>query len=109
MPRCDGRIRGVEKSLFGVEKANCETCQFLGSDGDGYGYNGTWPICDWRYEYSNLKSFPFKKEMKCWVPNFWCSRCAELIDDTEESEILALAAWNEAWCDAMALQEMNRC
>ena len=53
------------KEKMGIDTANCETCLHLGSDGDGYEYNGTWPICDKFERMGNLKSFPFKKEMKC--------------------------------------------
>jgi hypothetical protein len=79
------------KLRMGVEKANCETCTYLGSDGDGYEYNGTWPVCDKIDRMSYLKSFPFKKEMKCWQPNFWLSKFAGLIRRGHDHECMVAA------------------
>lgn len=50
---------------------NCINCADLGSDGDGYEYNGTWPICNADKPRANLRSFPFKKEQPCHDPGFW--------------------------------------
>lgn len=35
----------------------------------------------------NLKSFPFKKEMPCWLPYFWHSKFAKEIKTGEDSEV----------------------
>lgn len=52
---------------------NCLSCQHLSSDDDGSDYPSySWPVCDRFENYSNLKSFPFKKEMKCFVLSYWC-------------------------------------
>lgn len=62
------------KAAVGISCANCSTCARLGSDGDGPEYNGSWPICNKVERYGYLKSFPFKKEMPCWEPDFWHSK-----------------------------------
>jgi hypothetical protein len=51
---------------------NCFFCNGLGSDdsGDDYGSN-PFPVCNIYPWKDNLKSFPFKKEQKCHIPNFW--------------------------------------
>jgi len=75
------------KLRMGIDTANCLSCESLGSDGDGYEYNGTWPVCDCHPNLSNLKSFPFKKEMKCWAPNFWESKFADLVKTGSDEEM----------------------
>lgn len=81
--------RDAIKERMGIEIANCSTCESLGSDGDGYEYNGTWPVCNIHSQLSNLKSFPFKKEMKCWSPNFWHSKFAEMLKNGTDDEMAA--------------------
>ena len=80
------------KKATGIEIANCETCTFLGCGGDGYEYNGTWPICEnpKRKGVDNLLSFPFKAEQECWVPEFWQSEFSMRIKHGEDKEILQL-------------------
>lgn len=102
------RQRQVEKGYtakqtVGISQANCETCAYLGSDGDGYEYNGTWPVCDnpKRQHVNNLRSFPFKAEQKCWLPNFWQSKYASEINTGEDEEVNSL-------CDAFLLAEADR-
>ena len=53
-------------------RKNCYFCHNLGSDdcGDDYGSN-PFPVCEVMPGRDNLKSFPFKKEQKCHVPDFW--------------------------------------
>jgi hypothetical protein len=68
------RIKDFEgaKKVCGVEIANCHTCMYQGSDDDGAEMCPvSWPICNKFPRYENLKSFPFKKEMSCWEPDFW--------------------------------------
>jgi len=69
------------KIAIGIKTANCQTCTYLGTDGDGnYPEMGvTWPTCLKYQNYENLRSFPFKKEMKCWKPNFWHSKFATML------------------------------
>ena len=83
---------GKLKEELDIEIANCSTCTYLGSDGDGYEYNGTWPVCDnkSRQHVNNLKSFPFKSEQKCWMSNFWSSKFPKEIKTGEHEEVLAL-------------------
>lgn len=51
---------------------NCRTCSRLGSDTEGGDYSAiTWPVCSINNPKANLKSFPFKKEQKCHIPDFW--------------------------------------
>lgn len=75
------------KAIMDINKNNCDTCAYLGSDGDGPEYNGTWPICDKIDRMSNLKSFPFKKDMKCWHPEFWHSIFSEMIVNGTDDEM----------------------
>lgn len=78
-----------KKIELGIEIANCETCGCLGSDGDGWEYNGSWPVCEKIEKYSYLKSFPFKKEMPCWEANFWHTKFADHIKKGTDAEISA--------------------
>ena len=106
MSKTDDKKTGEHRSLdglvlclkeqTGISTANCETCIHLGSDGDGYEYNGTWPVCDERATMSNLKSFPFKAEQNCWRPHFWHSKFADEIDGTDESFTKAARRFHEA-------------
>lgn len=60
---------------------NCESCDLLGSDGDGPEYNGSWPVCHLTYcnsdieneedDNTNKPGFPFKTEQPCHIPAFW--------------------------------------
>lgn len=85
------------KAAAGIECANCQTCQNLGSEGDGYEYNGTWPVCDKIERMGYLKSFPFKKEMpKCWEPSFWSSKFADEITGDDAASELVFEKWREA-------------
>jgi hypothetical protein len=70
------------RDAVGIEKANCETCVWYGSDGDGYEYNGSWPVCNKNNSrVDNLVSFPFKKDMACWYPEIWMSAFSDRMTD----------------------------
>ena len=84
------------KTATGIDVANCSTCSWLGSDGDGDEYNGTWPVCNKTERMSNLSSFPFKKEMKCWEPEFWASKFSNMVRDDDRSLDAALDAFRDA-------------
>jgi hypothetical protein len=63
-------------------RPSCERCAYLGSDDDG-NYPEvciSWPVCDKHESYSRLKSFPFKSPMPCFLPNFWHSEFASMIN-----------------------------
>ncbi len=77
------------KEKMGIDVANCETCLHLGSDGDGNypEIEITWPTCNKIERMGNLKSFPFKKEMKCWEPDFWMSKFSEMIKTGTAKEV----------------------
>lgn len=78
------RSHAKMKAAVGVKCANCETCKHLGSDGDGPEYNGSWPVCNKVDRYGYLRSFPFKKDMPCWEPDFWKSKfCQDMKTGTE--------------------------
>lgn len=64
------------KKITGIEHANCFTCAHLGSYSEGDFGEHSWLECDKHLARSNLKSFPFKKEMPCWEPEFWHSKFA---------------------------------
>lgn len=89
---CSGKKKQLPKKLLklkevmGVSQANCESCNFLSSEGDGPEYNGSWPVCSKIERMGYLKSFPFKKDMKCWQPNFWFSKMAETVEDEESCD-----------------------
>lgn len=78
------------KTVLGIEIANCSTCGCLGSDGDGYEYGGNWSTCNKYDKFVYLKSFPFKKEMSCWEPDFWHSKFSDMIKTVEDEEIADL-------------------
>lgn len=87
------------KTAVGIEKANCETCLHLSNDCDGGEpeYSISWDICDEFPNYHNLKSFPFKTEMKCWRPDFWASSFPGFIKTGSHKEVMdALRLYNTA-------------
>jgi hypothetical protein len=87
------------KEKTGIEKANCSTCELIGSNDDGNfpEFVVSWPCCDRFEQYQHLKSFPFKKEMKCWQPSFWHSKFADMIKTGTDEEMNAAAdAFQEA-------------
>lgn len=90
------------KEAAGVTTANCESCCHLGSEGDGPEYNGSWPVCDKIERYGFLKSFPFKKEMPCWYPEFWASKFSEEIrTGSDEEHERICAKWHAALAEAV--------
>ncbi|GEM_PF-6731105 len=82
------------KKVTGIECANCHSCHYLGSESDGgeLGYSASWPICQKKghERYEHLKHFPFNTQQKCWFPEFWCSKFAEIIDGSDESVTKAI-------------------
>lgn len=70
------------KERTGIETANCETCAYITDVGDEY----TYLICGKIERMGNLKSFPFKKEMECWHPEFWVSKFTEMIKNGTHEE-----------------------
>ena len=64
----------VLKQALGVANAKCSACAYLGDDSDDP-YSGPCHICEnpKKRGVDNLKSFPFKKDMSCWKPEFWCT------------------------------------
>lgn len=91
------------KAAVGIARANCESCVHLGCESDGGEpeYAVAWPACDKVARYQYLKSFPFKKEMGCWEPNFWYSKFAEQLTDEQ------VQAW--PWAPALdAFEEARR-
>jgi hypothetical protein len=80
------------KEIMGIEQANCRTCAYLGNecnDSSDYSYGNSWPVCEKEenWGYNNLKSFPFQKEMSCWVPDFWHSRFADMVKTGSNREM----------------------
>jgi len=78
--------REIAKKLFRVKHANCETCRFYSEASYDY-YAGEYdaPECGKYPCYPNLKSFPFKKEMECWRPDFFATQLVFEMDATDES------------------------
>lgn len=76
------------KEATGIACANCSTCSHLGSDGDGPEYNGSWPVCNKVERFAYLRSFPFKKEMKCWSPEFWHSKFVKNLKKGTDGELM---------------------
>ena len=76
------------KRATGIKEANCSTCAYLGWEGDGPEYNGNWAVCDnpQKKHVSNLKTFPFKSDQKCWKPEFWHSKFADEVKTGEDEE-----------------------
>jgi len=69
------------QAAVGIKCACCETCRHLSSDNDGAEPESSvsWPTCGKVERYQYLKSFPFKKTMPCWQPDFWASKFANQI------------------------------
>lgn len=86
------------KLAVGISCANCDSCAYRGSDGDGAEFSSSWDTCDKkgneRFQY--LKPFPFKTEQKCWKPNFWASKFANNINGTSESVLTAISEFTKA-------------
>lgn len=77
------------KIATGIETANCSSCAYLGRESDGGEpeYSVSWPVCEKFPRYEYLKSFPFKKEMACWHPDFWDSKFANEIRTADNEEV----------------------
>ena len=91
-------VIGRLKEAMGIKRANCGTCAQLGTDDNG-GYPEyviSWKICEVDDRMVNLRSFPFKKDMSCWWPEFWHSKFADIIDGTDESENRASEEFKKA-------------
>ena len=73
---------------------NCLKCVHITSDYDeGYGASD---YCEKMPKLSNLKSFPFKKDMECFEMNFWHSEFADEVEiDDEESFNIAFNKFKE--------------
>ncbi len=77
------------KEALGIKKANCSTCIHIDDVGDGVEYSSSCLVCTTNNGYGNLKSFPFKKDMKCWEPGFWHSKFQDMIKNGTDAEELA--------------------
>lgn len=77
----------IIKQATGIETANCQSCCYLGGtcDGGEPEFSVSWPTCHKFERYQYLKPFPFKTEQKCWEPDFWHSKFADLIDGSDNS------------------------
>ena len=73
----------------GIEVANCESCSYLGSESDSNWPEiaQTWPVCRRKPHMGNLKGFPFKTDMQCWVPESWASKFAGMIQTGNANEV----------------------
>lgn len=92
---------------MGIERAwSCLECDSLGSDGDGYEYNGTWPVCDRHEQFGYLKSFPFRRApVRCragFVPSFWVTSYSCLLDGEEANYCDAIERWRARFCPEAA-------
>jgi len=76
------------RDATGISCSNCSTCAHQGTDNDGgEPENSTsWPVCDQFEQYQYLKSFPFKKEMPCWEPEFWHSKFTDQLKTGSDQE-----------------------
>lgn len=69
-------IELLEKEPYrGKPAPNCRYCANCRTESDGeYGYSSySYEYCEKYPGYMNLKSFPFKKSMSCFKPDFWLS------------------------------------
>lgn len=107
------RMKVVERDILyyleecGIARAwSCLECDDLGSDGDGYEYNGTWPVCDRHEEISDLSAFPFRRApMRCragFVPSFWATSYSCLLDGEEANYCDAVDRWRAWFCPETA-------
>jgi len=78
------------RASTGISCSNCSTCAYQGRDSDGGEpeYSISWPVCEKFGQYQYLKSFPFKKEMACWEPEFWLSKFTDQITTGADQEVL---------------------
>jgi|GEM_PF-5308500 hypothetical protein len=93
-------MKDALKQFAGVDWASCQTCMHLRHESDGDYGEYQWLECGKHENYSNLKSFPFKKEMKCWAPSALSPTAPEFFTAPE-------AEWNE-WVkkrDALIAEE----
>ena len=87
------------KKAVGIDTANCEFCICFGTEDDGGEPESSvsWPVCHDDVRIQNLKSFPFKKDMKCWAPEFWGSKFPSLIKIGDDGEVTrAINEFNKA-------------
>lgn len=95
-------MKPIEEILkvTGIEKSDCSTCVHLGTDDNGNypEYAISWDVCQKNPTFENLKSFPFKKTMDCWHPEFWHSKkFTSLIKKGDHEEVLsAIESFNKA-------------
>lgn len=93
---------GKLKNILCCEIANCSTCAAFRHESDGeYGEIFCGYYCDnedrpGNERLTNLKSFPFKKEQRCWQPDFWQTKFADEIDGTDETHDSAAYHFREA-------------
>ncbi len=77
------------RAAVGIACANCQSCRHLSSDNDGGEPESSvsWSVCSKFERYQYLKSFPFKKTMPCWQPDFWASKFANAIRTGSQREL----------------------
>lgn len=77
------------KVAVGISCSNCQSCVHLGSDSDGGEPENSiaWAACNINDRYAALRSFPFKKEMPCWDPDFWSSKFSGMIRTGSDGEL----------------------
>ena len=76
------------KEALGIENANCSTCTQMDDVDGGVDHSScSCLVCSINDGYGNLKSFPFKKEMKCWEPEFWNSKFTNIIKNGTDIEV----------------------
>lgn len=64
----------ILKELLGIPEANCRSCCHMTYESEGDYGEYTWNECSKKPAMSHLRSFPFRKDMKCWEPCYWSSK-----------------------------------
>lgn len=87
----------------------CESCSYCGTDSDGGEpeYVVSWMVCEkpGNEGFNNLKTFPFKKRMKCHLPEFWYTKFAEavggstdrMVNRSMDRAFRLYRLWKEKW------------
>ena len=81
---------------------NCENCDGLFDDGDGYEYGPPQPACRIKPQMGYLKHFPFKTPQKCFQIAWW-----HLVDWDAEGRKLDEQATESKGCSSPMCEAPN--
>lgn len=80
-----------------VSTVGCTSCSHYSSESDGErGEIFCGHRCELNPRWQNLKSFPFKKKMKCHVLGFWHSNFAEELNGDDFHDRKVFNKWQRS-------------